>query len=645
MSQKHLLNILIPFAQKQKSPLIHFTEFCDYMRRYAQHNIDVQPNLAEYATNTENALLADIEKSDSLIVTNDTADKRMIVVIPAYADRYATRYREIPNNLTLPFPIATDLPKRVPAEAVIYQPASTFLPELFEQEEKNKSPDEPIGISVESKKLYGLTFADNIPALLLPSTISVTSLFEVSFAKIRNMLRKEEFHDYFLKRLQVANGGKELSVKNFFTQFVQKPADSIESVKTAGDAFYFWNQLGYFIRQDYEKVTDYTPEHISILQSVAVSDISIGYYKNKSQQNLQKTTALKNLELALDAPPFYFTLKDIELFTDTHGIPLLGRYSQEDLKNYLNTATTSATADDLPALLTFKIYTGERYYIYRSKIIPLIVRLCNDARETIKKDLTSRWLSLYKKFDVTPAMNDQKAFETCLENEVKSSSPILYALLQSNFLPFIHGSDKPTGKNHLFADGELKPYSQLLMLSRREIATDAKIILPVWYTLPIVSWIARLFLGSPKRKKAKSQIEENSVPTAQLQLKTSQDQSSGNSTKNIRRQEFRSAAAEAEAKIVPPNSNIDREMDSYTRQWNQLLDKQLNANLTEDVNSLIRDYMRKTLRTIKSSSFSLDRMKNLADTLMQNPALQKIKDKDSLKMYIVLYIIRLTKTL
>ncbi len=645
-SKKNLLTILVLFAQKQNSPHVHFAEFCDYMKRYALHNIDTQPDLVAYTTNPESAMHDELESlshKGSIIITHPDSDKKGIIVIPYYVERYASRYREISNNPTIPFPTVNDLPKQAPLEMIEQHQASLFITELFEKLEEEK--DKPKQVDHENKKLYGLTFSSNIPTIILPSTIPISLLFEISLSKIRQMLRREEFHDYFLKRLRLSNSGKELSVKTFFTQFIQKPTEAIESIKTSSDAFYFWSQLGFFIRQDYEKVTDYTQEHITILQSVAITEVSIGYYKNKSQQNLQRTTALRNLEQALHAAPHYFNRKAIEYFTDTRGIPLLGQYTAEDLTEFLNTATTQINEGDLPELLTFKIHTGDRYYIYKSKVIPLIIRLCNDARETIKQNLTKRWFEAYKRFETELAMNDQKAFEACLETEVKTSSPILHSLLMSNFLSLVHhDSQNNKDKIHLFSNGKVLPFSELLMLSRREISTDAKILLPVWYTIPVISWIMKFLLRPPKSKKNRGPASP--VPTAQLQLKNVEEPNAfSNATKGQRRQEFQAAALAAEAQIVPVGSNLDREMDSYIRQWNRLLDKQLSNNLTEDVNSLVRDYMRKTVRTIKSSSFSLERMKNLADNIMQNQALQKITDKEQLRMYILFYIVKLTKSI
>ena len=245
-------------------------------------------------------------------------------------------------------------------------------------------------------------------------------------------------------------------------------------------------------------------------------------------------------------------------------------------------------------------------------------------------------------------MNERKAFEKRLEQELLTRAPILYALLHSNFLSLIYYEtliSKEISKNtlNLFADGKLLPYSELLMLSRSEIVTDAKIMLPFWYTMPPISWIAALVLR-PRRKTKKHAVEvpaDTPVETTFVELQD--NQSFGNPVRAARRREFRSAAEEAEKTLIPPGSNLDRELASYINQWNPLLDKQLRANLTEDVNSLIRDYMRRTIRTLKASNFTVERIQNLAAILLKTSALQKLKDKDALQMYVTLYIIRLVK--
>ena len=72
-----------------------------------------------------------------------------------------------------------------------------------------------------------------------------------------------------------------------------------------------------------------------------------------------------------------------------------------------------------------------------------------------------------------------------------------------------------------------------------------------------------------------------------------------------------------------------------------MISKEAYNNLTEDVNSLIRDYTRRVAKTLSSASFTKERILNLAEALCRTPNMQKIKDQKALQEYVALYILRL----
>ncbi len=628
----NLHSILNFFASKQNSALINFAEFCEYLKRYAQHHLEDQPELLPYVANVSDALQKELakltEEKKVLVILADT-DRKAIVVTSHLIDHYTKRYKEIENNPAIPFPMVTDLPKQVPTDVFTKQAVNDVLYTLFEKP------------ASENHILYGLAFPRDLPIVLYPSTLPILNFVDIAIGKIRHMLRKEEFHDYFLKKIRISNPGKELSAKNFFSQVVTKPTDTLESLKTSADAFYFWNQLCYFIRQDYEKVKDYTQEDISVLQAIQVTEIAITYFKTKVQQDQQRANALKALEQILGKPPYYFNNDAISRFVDSRGIPLLGQYSEQDLHDWLHDATTSLDKNNLPSLLVFKLETEQRFFIYKTKVIPLIVRLASDARDTISALIVKEWFSLLKDYDTVPAVKEQKLFEQRLEQAVRATSPVLYALLTSNFLPLVHyetrSSQEPVSeKINLFVNGKLIPYSELLMLNRQELLTDAKIMLPFWYTVPILSWLASLLFKKPKKKnQPKKQVLEKTYSNT--------EEPSNDAHQTSRKNELKNAALEIEKKLVPAGSTLEEELKTNLHTWNKMLNKQSREHLTEDVNSLIRDYMRKVLRTIHGSSFTADRIRELSQTLINTPALQKIRDKKELDTYVQLFMIQLVK--
>jgi hypothetical protein len=319
--------------------------------------------------------------------------------------------------------------------------------------------------------------------------------------------------------------------------------------------------------------------------------------------------------------------------TDSKGIPLHGRYSDDDLKNFFEALTTESKGNELPRLLVFKINSGMRYFVYKTKVFPLIVRLCNDAHDIVEKKLIDKWFKALSDYEKLPEMHGKQEFEECIKNEVAEVSPVLSALLNSNFLPILDiemQNDSENRELKLFSDGHLLPYSKLLMLDYGTILSSAKIMLPFWYIVPVISQIIRFFMKRPKSNR-----------TAKKSDNQERQQEKNSKTSMTKREALAAAAKNLEEQLVPSGSTIDRELDSYCNQWNNLIAKEAHSQLTEDVNSLIRDYMRKVIHTISANTFTIERIGSLAETLIKTPNMQKITDEDALYMYVQLYILRL----
>ena len=104
---------------------------------------------------------------------------------------------------------------------------------------------------------------------------------------------------------------------------------------------------------------------------------------------------------------------------------------------------------------------------------------------------------------------------------------------------------------------------------------------------------------------------------------------------------LQASAREISKELIPAGSTVDRELNSYESLWNKMITKEARMQLTDDVNCLIRDYMRKVIKTISSSTFTIERVQSLANTLVKTPNMQKIKEEDALYMYVQLYILKL----
>ena len=631
MSQDiNLSTILYLCAKGQASAFVNIGDFCDYLRKYAARNQAEHPELMQYLCISEASLLKELEEyaeRHELYLQNQGERKTVIVAISYYSIFFEERYKEILVKTNLPFPSVLDLPKNLPADAIDKHDAAELIPALSVQQD------------LTSPLLYCLLFHRDVPALLFPASVPINTLLKAAMAKIRTMLRKEEYHDYFQKKLKAANPNKEISARTFYTRLLQQSDDAENVFELEGDGFYYWGQLCYFIRRDFEKVKDRTTEDINILQAIAVSDIWMASQKEKTTKAKQKMEAFAELEQALAKPPFFYNMENIQKIKDSKGVLLYGQYNEKELSDFLTRLSSETVESELPKLLVFKIATGERYFIYKNRVFPLIVRLANEAHDVIEKSLTEKWMQTLEAYQTLPEMKDAKLFEKVLTQEVERQSPVLHALLNSDFLLLLHYETGHQNDGfHIFSGGKLLAYSDLLMLNNGTILTVARAKLPIWYSIPIIVAVATFFT---RLKNGTLFKKEKSAQNKKLNVVSERIDAAENSKKKSRQVALADAARTISSSLVPPGSSIDRELDSYMKQWNKMLTKDGHNQLNNDVNALIRDYMRKVVATISASTFTQDRVRSLAETLCKTPNMRKINGGDALFMYVQLYILRL----
>ena len=232
-------------------------------------------------------------------------------------------------------------------------------------------------------------------------------------------------------------------------------------------------------------------------------------------------------------------------------------------------------------------------------------------------------------------MTDDAAFEKLLDKMIETNSPVLYSLLNANFMTLLGMERNPDDIDsfQLFVDGKLMSYSELLMLKREKVLANAKSRLPFIYTIPVISWILSLINAKKKYKKAKKSMEK------EVESETKTDDTKVNG--KTKAEKIANKAKQISDELIPEGSTIDRELNYLEKQWNKMITKEGYQNLTEDVNSLIRDYTRRVINTISVQTFSRERVENLAVALVRTPNMQKIKEEKALTEYVTLYMLRL----
>lgn len=331
------------YTGKQKSPTVIVQDFCDYLQKYARHYLQEAPDLVMYLDDTVNSVLQgleDLEKSNKVILSSDAKGRKLVYVPQYHIDRMIQRYKEIDAKIDRPYPLATE-PVGFPPTFLKPVYITTDFAEMLERGERTNA------------YLCQLIFPDGTPPIIYPGSISPEKMLDISLSKIRLFLAKDESRDYIQKRMMIANPGKEMTIKNSLIQFQTRPSESLSALKHSGDIYLFWNSLCSFIRLDLAKKTEKTAEELALIQSVYITEYLNNHYKSKAQQDLQRKTALKNLELSFHKAPYFFDRDAISRFIDSRGVPLLGQYKSVDLEEFIKEKTGETSPDNLPEISCF----------------------------------------------------------------------------------------------------------------------------------------------------------------------------------------------------------------------------------------------------------------------------------------------------
>jgi hypothetical protein len=94
------------------------------------------------------------------------------------------------------------------------------------------------------------------------------------------------------------------------------------------------------------------------------------------------------------------------------------------------------------------------------------------------------------------------------------------------------------------------------------------------------------------------------------------------------------------SQYVPKGATIDATLSQLAEKWNPLFGSTQKRNLVEDVNALIRDFIRPIRRSFLVRPPDLQRIHGLAVQLAESQSLGKIKKREQLLRYIELYMVR-----
>ncbi|HPE36042.1 MAG TPA: hypothetical protein PK625_02765 [Spirochaetales bacterium] len=631
--------VLKSFAQRNKLNVVDFRVFALAVQRQAKNYDQSNPYFRDLALHPEGVLVPKLlqlarEKRISVMSVGNQLDR--ILLPEAFTEPVYAEYRRMEDNAEVPFPDEESLKLNIPSEWIQAISVENDLPALIDHE-----GDRPV-------LLYRLIFSEGLKSAVALAVSVGDKLLEYAALKLRHYLRKGSNKDYIHQRMVGAFVGKELLLKEGITTILIKPYDAIQEMRHGKSDFTypFWAYLSSAIKKDLSgKGTDLTPDDVAVYQSAYIIDVYNNHYKGKSQRSAEREAAFKTLGMILRRPPYLYSIQEISDFRDHQSRPLLGKYTREELEEWLHTQTTRAAEGLLPDILVLATGPGRTQLVAKDRFLQYLVKALHDARSSIRPVLINQWKNVMYEFGSMDAMESDDAFRLDLRERVGTQFPVLLAALDSRFAPGVYSEmkgskDLPSDLERLFGGGRTATIDVLLDLDRKHLVTDVKVLLPFWYTVPVLSWIIGLFKRSSKKKQSKRAMVRAAVAM--------DDQPEPGTTAKLsqaapRSVEFAQAARQAEKAFLPEGYGADEYLRVLESRWNTLLDPRAKANLTEDVNSLVRDYLRGVLRTMKPSGFTPDRVRTMAENLADSSSLIQIRNHSALEEYLRLYMIKVLK--
>lgn len=630
-------HLLKSFASRNNLYSFEYRVFSAAVQRQARNSDQSNPVYRELSNTPDTVLVPKLfllarDKRIALMMSG--SEIHTIQLPEAFILPLKAEYLRMEENPEVPFPDDQILQAAIPPEWVQIVSIDTDLDALL----------------LDSRErlvhFYRLFFPDGLKQILLPAAALGDKLLEYAVLKIRNYLRKGSNKDYIQQRLMSAFPNKENLLRDAMTAVLIKPFDSIREMQEGRSDFSypFWAYLISSIKKDLASKGEPTADDIASWQAAYLMDVYNNHYKGKAQRIQEKDTAFHNLDVLLRKPPYVYTMQDICDFRDTQSRPLLGKYSREELEEWLREHTTKAKPNELPAVLLMTNQVGPQLFIAKENLLPYTFKLLNDTRGLMRSAIIKDWRELLYQFDSVDAMHEDAAFIKDLNQRLPAVMPALLPVLDSGYLPLVYAEfqDERVRQPDLetfFGNNQVAALNVLLGLDRKHLLTDVRILLPVWYTVPVLSWFFRLFSTASKKRRDKL-VQKNRQKKVTAEIN---NDGPAKPAANNRALEFAQAAREAEKRMVPQDYSLEQYLLHLCSRWNTLLDPGAKANLTEDINSLVRDYLRGILRNMRPSAFTPDRISTLAANLADRPNLLQIRNHSALEEYIKMYMIKLLK--
>lgn len=652
------------YSAKAMSADIEFDKFSAFLKKAAEQQPaypGARDILSENAADAIESALSVLE-NDKLCKVEYVAGEPALVRFPLYyAARIMAYYKKAEESAEAPFPSERQMNMEIPGSLIVPITVKQDFSRLLE-EDCGKTRD-----------IYRFNFPEGIDSMIVPAELIRTKLLELSLLKVRLYLNTAKNAEYVRNRLSGLFRGKEQVLKDMFSNVLSQNRLSIDSILNPTDFTYmFWTHTASAVLAEFKQKKEKLVLEHSFCQGAYLVGFYALYHKGIAQRKKDKETALRGVAQNLKKAPYYFTFEDISGFKDSHGLLYSRKFSQPELYSFLDKITTEAEGEDLPSVIHVKGVKGRDYFICKDKLLSLTLRKIIAASQEYRKYFIDQFSAELNKFKKNEAMTSDTGLNKAIEEYMTEEDPLLAALLRFELLYLTLKDTKPGAEiqqetERLFdvTSQTLAPLNIVFRLDRKILLGKAKKIIPLWKTIPILKALYLLF--TKNRQGRISRVKESGLKGAPGNQKSSPDFETGGVSVGVKKAEpgksqettelqtgrsgagpvkadpiveYKKAIYQLKVQFIGKDTSLDSALADYSEKWNPLYDPGAKANLVEDVNALVRDYLRSLKRGFIKAPPDAARIENLAKTLSDNQALAKIKKKELLRKYIELYMVK-----
>ncbi len=669
MSAKNdLEQVLRAYSMKKNTGKISRYNLEKYASHWTEEFRKTKPDFADFTTCSSERfgdLIAELEKEGTIELERDENNSQEISYLRYYAHFVTNIYADVERDPETPFPNEQFYGGAFPASVVEAVDVKTGFIDILESARK------------ESGVVYRLGFPEGIRSMIVVSDLLLTKLLPLCTVRIRSYLSYQKNNEYAYNKLVGLFPRKESNLRDMLANIMTQQRTALNTIRDPDDfTFHFWSNLSTMVVNEFrEKENKLDREH-SFCQAAYLIGMYGLYFKTKKKDKRERELALKAAEEKLKSPPYLHSFNDIYAFKDRNGLPISRKVSREDLAKYLERKTKNEQEDPLPNILRLRTVDKKEYFIAKERALTMVLQRCHSAGKDLKQQYVQEWAEILGDFKKSSHMSNRKLFQEDMWKRLEETDPVLSSALRFELIFILLKETKPMKEVYYEANrildekqGKLIPIDEILRLDPKRLITEARTYLPLWKSIPLVGLLG-VYLGrvfSSVKRKSRSRAEGGDASPrpkpAALQKESKPKKAQGpppsepmggamvmepppagrrsQGKEEIQRQrEYKKAVAKLTESYLEEGKSIDLTLDELVEAWNPIMEGKAKNDLVEDVNSAVRDFLRKIRRKIMSPPDKA-RIHNLAAKVAEYQAFERIKNKRDFQTYIELYMLKL----